>query len=241
MTQEEAKSKIAELSEQIDHHNHLYYQQDRTEISDYEFDQLLNQLIELESQFPDLKLPDSPTQRIGGTVTKTFETVFHKYPMLSLGNTYSPDELRDFDKRVAKGLGDSPYEYFCELKFDGVALSITYENGLLVRGVTRGDGARGDDITNNVKTIRSIPLRLSGNYPEVFEARGEAFLPKANFERLNKEREDLGEETYANARNTASGTLKMQDSSIVARRGLDCRSEERRVGKECRSRWSPYH
>ena len=222
MTQEEAKSKLAELSEQIDHHNHLYYQQDRTEISDYEFDQLLNQLIELESQFPDLKLPDSPTQRIGGTVTKTFEAVFHKYPMLSLGNTYSTEELREFDKRVAKGLGDSPYEYFCELKFDGVALSITYENGLLVRGVTRGDGARGDDITNNVKTIRSIPLRLSGNYPEVFEARGEAFLPKANFERLNKEREDLGEETYANARNTASGTLKMQDSSIVARRGLDC-------------------
>ncbi|MEM1406343.1 MAG: NAD-dependent DNA ligase LigA [Bacteroidota bacterium] len=222
MTQEKAKSKIAELSEQINHHNHLYYQQDITEISDYEFDQLLNQLIELESQFPSLKLPDSPTQRVGGTVTKTFETVFHKYPMLSLGNTYSTEELRDFDKRVAKGLGDSPYEYFCELKFDGVALSITYENGLLVRGVTRGDGTRGDDITNNVKTIRSLPLRLSGNYPEVFEARGEAFLPKANFERLNKEREDLGEETYANARNTASGTLKMQDSSVVAKRGLDC-------------------
>lgn len=222
MTQEEAKGRIAELSEQINYHNHLYYQEDRNEISDFEFDQLLNKLIELERQFPELKLPDSPTQRVGGTVTKNFDTVFHKYPMLSLGNTYSTDDLKDFDKRVAKGLNDSPYEYFCELKFDGVALSLTYENGLLVRGVTRGDGTRGDDITNNVKTIRKIPLRLSGNYPEVFEARGEAFLPKGNFERLNKEREDLGEETYANARNTASGSLKMQDSSIVAKRGLDC-------------------
>ena len=222
MTQAEAKSKVAELSKKIDYHNNLYYQQDRSEISDFEFDQLLNQLIELEAKFPELKLPDSPTQRVGGTITKAFETAYHKTPMLSLGNTYSTEELRDFDKRVDKGLNGDPYEYFCELKFDGVALSLTYENGLLVRGVTRGDGVRGDDITNNVKTIRTIPLRLSGNYPELFEARGEAFLPKANFDRLNKEREDAGEETYANARNTASGSLKMQDSGIVAKRGLDC-------------------
>ncbi|MEM7107879.1 MAG: NAD-dependent DNA ligase LigA [Bacteroidota bacterium] len=222
MTQQEAKAKIAELSEQVNYHNDLYYQQDRNEISDFEFDQLLDELINLEAQFPEFKRPDSPTQRVGGTITKEFETVQHKHPMLSLGNTYSTDELRDFDKRVAKGLSDATYEYFCELKFDGVALSLTYENGLLVRGVTRGDGTRGDDITNNVKTIRTIPLSLKGSYPQTFEARGEAFFPKANFEKLNKEREDIGEETYANARNTASGTLKMQDSSIVAKRGLDC-------------------
>ncbi|MEM8568955.1 MAG: NAD-dependent DNA ligase LigA [Bacteroidota bacterium] len=222
MTQEEAKTKISELSDRVNYHNDLYYQQDRTEISDFEFDQLLNELIKLESEFPELKLPDSPSQRVGGTVTKEFDTVEHKYPMLSLSNTYSTEELKDFDKRVAKGLNQETYEYFCELKFDGVALSLTYENGLLVRGVTRGDGTRGDDITNNVKTIRTVPLRLKGDYPKIFEARGEAFLPKVNFERLNKQREDIGEETYANARNTASGTLKMQDSSTVAKRGLDC-------------------
>ncbi|MDX1628932.1 MAG: NAD-dependent DNA ligase LigA, partial [Fulvivirga sp.] len=223
MTKEEAQKKIDELVEQINHYNHLYYQKDTSAISDYEFDQLLEELISLEKEYPEFKKPDSPTQRVGGTITKEFETVYHKYPMLSLSNTYSKEELQDFDKRVAKGLDQAPYEYFCELKFDGVALSITYENGILTQGATRGDGTRGDDITNNVKTIRTIPLRVkTREYPELFEARGEAFMPKEVFTKINKERVDQGEEPYANARNTTSGTLKMQDSSVVAQRSLDC-------------------
>lgn len=223
MTADQAKKEIAALTEKINYHNELYYQQNRTEISDQEFDKLLESLIKLEEQFPQLKSPHSPTQRVGGTITKNFPTVYHKYPMLSLGNTYSPEELEDFDSRVAKGLDGDPYEYFCELKFDGVSMSLTYENGVLVRGVTRGDGVRGDDVTTNVKTIRSIPLAINAkNLPESFEVRGEVFLPRTIFEKLNKEREDIGEEKYANARNTASGTVKMQDSGEVARRKLEC-------------------
>lgn len=223
MTADQAKKEIAALTEKINYHNELYYQQSRTEISDQEFDKLLESLIRLEEQFPQLKSPHSPTQRVGGTITKSFPTVYHKYPMLSLGNTYSSEELEDFDARVAKGLDGDPYEYICELKFDGVSMSLTYENGVLVRGVTRGDGVRGDDVTTNVKTIRSIPLVINGkNLPASFEVRGEVFLPRAVFEKLNKEREDIGEEKYANARNTASGTVKMQDSGEVARRKLDC-------------------
>ena len=223
MTATEAKKKIQQLTDTINHHTHLYYQESRTEISDQEFDLLMKQLEQLEKDHPDLRLPDSPTQRVGGTVTKEFESVQHQYPMLSLGNTYSEEELRDFDKRVAKGLEDEAYEYFCELKFDGVSISLVYENGLLVRGVTRGDGVRGDNVTTNVKTIRSIPLRVHGkNVPPVFEVRGEVFLSKEMFAQLNKEREDIGEERYANARNTASGTIKMQDSAEVARRRLNC-------------------
>lgn len=223
MTADQAKKEIAALTEKINYHNELYYQQSRTEISDQEFDKLLESLIRLEEQFPQLKSPHSPTQRVGGAITKSFPTVYHKYPMLSLGNTYSSEELEDFDARVAKGLDGDPYEYMCELKFDGVSMSLTYENGVLVRGVTRGDGVRGDDVTPNVKTIRSIPLKIDAkNLPESFEVRGEVFLPRAVFEKLNKEREDIGEEKYANARNTASGTVKMQDSGEVARRKLDC-------------------
>ncbi|HNP08426.1 MAG TPA: NAD-dependent DNA ligase LigA, partial [Cyclobacteriaceae bacterium] len=223
MTTTEAKKEIARLSEVIEHHNNLYYQQHKTEISDYDFDQLLKQLAELEEQFPDLRQPDSPTQRVGGSITKNFETVVHQYPMLSLGNTYSIEELEEFDKRVSKGLGNEPYEYFCELKFDGVSISLIYENGILVKGVTRGDGVRGDDVTANVKTIRSIPLKIKGaNVPKQFEVRGEVFLSRSVFNQLNKDREDIGEEVYANARNTASGTLKMQNSGEVARRKLDC-------------------
>ena len=223
MTADQAKKEIAALTEKINYHNELYYQQSRTEISDQEFDKLLESLLRLEEQFPQLKSPHSPTQRVGGTITKSFPTVYHKYPMLSLGNTYSSEEMEDFDARVAKGLDGDPYEYICELKFDGVSMSLTYENGVLVRGVTRGDGVRGDDVTTNVKTIRSIPLTISGkNLPASFEVRGEVFLPRAVFEKLNKEREDIGEEKYANARNTASGTVKMQDSGEVARRKLDC-------------------
>ncbi len=223
MTSAEAKKEIGRLSALVDYHNDLYYQKSKTEISDYEFDQLLAQLIKLEEQFPDLRQADSPTQRVGGTITKNFATVVHQYPMLSLGNTYSQEELIDFDKRVAKGLGNERYEYFCELKFDGVSISLIYENGLLVKGVTRGDGIRGDDVTTNVKTIRNIPLRIkSKDIPKTFEVRGEVFLPRSVFQQLNKEREELGEEVYANARNTGSGTLKMQNSVEVARRKLDC-------------------
>ncbi len=223
MTSAEAKKSIASLTEKINHHNELYYQQSKTEISDQEFDKLLEQLVALEREFPALASPDSPTQRVGGGITKEFATVTHRYPMLSLGNTYSPEELEDFDVRVAKGLDGDPYEYFCELKFDGVSISLIYENGILVRGITRGDGVRGDDVTQNIKTIHSIPLKAKGkNIPSSFEVRGEVFLPKKVFEKLNKEREDIGEETYANARNTASGTVKMQDSREVARRKLDC-------------------
>lgn len=223
MTADQAKKEIAALTDKINYHNELYYQQSKTEISDREFDKLLESLIALEVQFPQFKSPDSPTQRVGGTITKSFPTFYHKYPMLSLGNTYSQEELEDFDARVAKGLDGDPYEYFCELKFDGVSMSLTYENGILVRGVTRGDGVRGDDVTTNIKTIRSIPLRISQkNLPASFEVRGEVFLPRQVFEKLNKEREDIGEEKYANARNTASGTVKMQDSTEVAKRRLDC-------------------
>ncbi len=223
MTAENAKKEIDELTRQIEYHNDLYYQKDRSEISDLEFDKLLQKLIDLENQFPQFKHSHSPTQRVGGTITKEFPTVFHKYPMLSLGNTYNAEELREFDARVAKGLDGESYEYFCELKFDGVSISLTYENGLLVRGVTRGDGVRGDDVTSNVKTIRTIPLKVKADdLPGSFEVRGEIFLPKEVFIQLNKERDDIGEERYANARNTASGTVKMQDSSIVAQRKLDC-------------------
>ena len=222
MTIAEAKKIVAELTEKINHHNDLYYQKSKPEISDFEFDKLLAELVKLEEQFPALKLQDSPSLRVGGTITKEFETVVHRYPMLSLGNTYSIEELEDFDGRVAKGLEGEPYEYFCELKFDGVSISLIYQDGVLQRGITRGDGVRGDDVTQNVRTIRSIPLKAKGkNLPAEFEVRGEVFLPKKVFERLNKEREDIGEETYANARNTASGTLKMQDSKEVARRKLD--------------------
>ncbi len=223
MNAAEARKAIQALSEKINYHSDLYYQKSTSEISDLEFDQLLKQLIKLEEQFPELKLPDSPAQRVGGTINKEFPSVVHKYPMLSLGNTYSQQELEDFDGRVAKGLDGEAYEYFCELKFDGTSISLTYENGLLAYGVTRGDGVRGDDVTANVKTIKSLPLRIkSKNAPKEFEVRGEIFLPKNVFRQLNKDREDIGEETYANARNTGSGTLKMQDSSEVAKRKLDC-------------------
>ncbi|MCW5912631.1 MAG: NAD-dependent DNA ligase LigA [Cyclobacteriaceae bacterium] len=223
MTSAEAKKRIQQLTDQVNYHNDLYYNKSKTEISDFEFDLLLQELIKLETDFPELKLPDSPAQRVGGAITKEFATVVHQYPMLSLGNTYSAEELTDFDSRVAKGLDGDAYEYFCELKFDGVSISLIYENGLLAKAVTRGDGVRGDDVTTNIKTIRSLPLRIKAkDVPAKFEVRGEVFLPKEVFKQLNKEREDIGEEIYANARNTASGTVKMQDSTEVARRKLDC-------------------
>lgn len=224
MTREEAKNKIDELIERIEYYNSRYYQDSISEISDYEFDQLLNSLEELEEKFPECKYAYSPTQRVGGTITKSFDTVVHKNAMLSLSNTYSEQELLDFDKRVAKGLEGQEYEYFCELKFDGVAISLWYENGVLTKAVTRGDGTRGDDITTNAKTIRTIPLKFKtdNNLPNEFEVRGEVFMPRKVFERINSEKELNGEALLANPRNTASGTLKMQDSSIVANRRLDC-------------------
>ncbi len=223
MTHSEAAERIAQLAKEINHHNQLYYQESKIEISDYEFDQLLEELNRLEREFPDLLRPDSPSQRVGGTITKEFQTVEHEYKMLSLGNTYTTEELKAFDERVIKGLGHIDYEYFCEMKFDGVAISLVYENGQLVRAVTRGDGTKGDDVTANVKTIRNIPLRIDAPYvPQKFEVRGEIFLPLKEFEKINLEREINGEALLANPRNAASGTLKMQDSSVVAKRRLNC-------------------
>jgi DNA ligase (NAD+) len=223
MNPQEAELRITELTTQLNRHNQLYYQESRIEISDFEFDQLLEELILLEKDFPHLLSPDSPSQRVGGTITKEFETAVHEYRMLSLGNTYTIEELMAFDERVAKGLGHTDYEYFCELKFDGVAISLIYENGQLVRAVTRGDGTRGDVVTENVKTIRNIPLSIKGeNVPQKFEVRGEIFLPLKEFEKINAERETQGEALLANPRNAASGTLKMQDSAVVAHRRLNC-------------------
>lgn len=222
MDKEHAALRIAQLSKEIDQHNYNYYISSAPTISDYDFDMLLEELIRLEQQYPDLLSPESPSQRVGGQITKEFKTVKHKYPMLSLSNSYSQEELLEFDKRVKKGIqGD--VEYVCELKYDGVAIGLTYENGKLVQALTRGDGIQGDDITTNVKTIKSIPLHLKGNdYPSVFEIRGEVFLPRKVFDEINKEKEEIGEPPLANPRNAASGTLKMQDSSVVAKRKLDC-------------------
>lgn len=224
MTSEEGKKLIDELIEKVDYFNSRYYQESVSEISDFEFDQLLKTLEDLEVKFPEFKYDYSPTQRVGGTITKTFNSVIHKNAMLSLSNTYSAEELVDFDTRVAKGLEGQEYEYFCELKFDGVAISLWYENGVLQKAVTRGDGTRGDDISANAKTIRTIPLKLGigSKMPNEFEVRGEVFMSRNVFDALNEEKELKGEALLANPRNTTSGTLKMQDSSVVAKRKLDC-------------------
>ena len=191
-------------------------------ISDFEFDKLLVELQQLEDRNPDLFDPNSPTQRVGGTVLDGFKTIKHKYRMLSLGNTYSSDDLHDFDTRLHK-LTDDTFEYVCELKYDGVSISLTYENGQLIQALTRGDGTQGDDVTENVRTIKSIPLKLGGDdYPTNFEIRGEIFLPITGFEQMNKQREKEGLEQYANPRNTASGSLKLLDTKEVAKRPLDC-------------------
>jgi DNA ligase (NAD+) len=215
-------TEIQELTERIHYLNYQYYQNSISEVTDYEFDMMLERLIKLEEQHPELRHPNSPTLRVGGTITKSFKTVYHKYPMLSLSNTYSEEDLREFDKRVRKVVGDE-VEYVCEQKFDGVAISLTYENGTFVQGATRGDGTRGDDITANVRTIRDVPLQVHGTgFPELFEVRGEVFMPLQVFEQLNVEREEAGEQLLANPRNAASGTLKQQDSAIVASRKLGC-------------------
>ena len=219
---ESAKAKVEQLTKELNYHNQLYYQDSTSEISDFDFDMLLKELIALEKEYPMLKAEDSPSQRVGGTISKSFASVVHRYPMLSLGNTYNEEELKEFDQRVRKVVGND-FEYVCELKFDGVAISLIYENGKLKTAITRGDGVQGDDVTTNVKTIRSIPMSLHGeNIPSYFEVRGEIFLPNVEFEKINLEREDIGEATLANPRNAASGTLKMQDSGVVAKRKLDC-------------------
>ncbi|MFZ4564657.1 MAG: DNA ligase LigA-related protein, partial [Bacteroidales bacterium] len=206
MERSQAKERIEFLSEEIRRHNHSYYVLSRPVISDFDFDMLLQELIRLEKDFPEFIEPDSPTQHVGGGITKAFRQVAHKYPMLSLGNTYSEDEIRDFEDRIHKFIGDE-VEYVCELKFDGVAIGLTYRGGRLIQAITRGDGVRGDDVTTNVKTIRSIPLKLQGNgYPEEFEIRGEIILPHASFEKMNEQRLDDGDEPFANPRNAASGS-----------------------------------
>ena len=214
-----AKARIDQLVEKINRHNYQYYMLDNPTISDYDFDQLLQELIDMERRYPEYAMPDSPTQRVGGAVTKQFESTAHVYPMLSLGNTYSEEDLADFDTRVRDLLGTSP-EYVCELKYDGVAISLIYENGRLVRAVTRGDGTRGDVVTDNVKTIGTVPLRLTGDFPPFLEARGEIIMPFSSFEALNAERDEIGEQPFANPRNAASGSLKLQNSAEVAKRGL---------------------
>ena len=220
MNKEEAKAKIAELSSIIENHNYNYYVLANPTISDYDFDMLLNELIALEQQFPELILPDSPTQRVGGDITKEFQTVKHRYPMLSLSNSYNIEEVKEFISRIKKTI-EEEVEFVCELKFDGISISLTYENGLFVKAVTRGDGTQGDDVTANVKTIRTIPLRLKGDYPDFFEMRGEIIMPHSSFNAINTEREDLGLQPFANPRNAAAGTIKLQDSKEVAKRKLD--------------------
>ncbi|POY38716.1 DNA ligase (NAD(+)) LigA [Flavobacterium alvei] len=213
---------IQKLREELNQHNHNYYVLDTPTISDFEFDQKFKQLQGLEQLHPEYFDENSPTQRVGGAVTKNFETVKHDHRMYSLDNSYSKEELVDWEKRVQKVLGDVPLEYTCELKYDGASISITYENGKLKRAVTRGDGVQGDDVTNNIKTIKSIPLKLKGNFPDKFDVRGEIILPFAGFEKMNQELIEIGETPYSNPRNTASGSLKLQDSAEVAKRPLDC-------------------
>ncbi|MBO7499552.1 MAG: NAD-dependent DNA ligase LigA, partial [Bacteroidaceae bacterium] len=214
------QERIERLTQEINRHNYQYYMLDNPTISDYDFDQLLQELIDLEAAYPELRRPDSPTQRVGGEVTKRFESAEHLYPMQSLGNTYSREDLTEFDRRVCELLATPP-TYVCELKYDGVAISLIYENGTLVRAVTRGDGVRGDVVTPNVRTIRTIPLQLQGDFPPLIEVRGEIIMPFSSFEQLNSEREEIGEAPFANPRNAASGSLKLQDSAEVAKRGLD--------------------
>lgn len=215
------QERIAFLTEELNKHNHLYYVESNPIISDFDFDMLLKELQDLEAKHPEYASELSPTKRVGGDITKKFQSVVHRYPMLSLSNSYSEEEIVEWEQRLKK-LAEGPIEYVCELKYDGVAIGIRYENGKFTRAVTRGDGTQGEDVSANVKTIRSIPLTLKGNFAADFEIRGEIFFPRKNFEALNAQREELGEPMFANPRNTASGTLKSQDSKVVAERGLDC-------------------
>ena len=218
----EIEQKIEALRKQLHEHNYNYYVLDNATISDFEFDIKLKELQALEEKYPEYYDSNSPTLRVGGAVTKNFETVVHEYRMYSLDNSYSKEDLEDWEKRIQRILGDADVAFTCELKYDGASISLTYENGKLVRGVTRGDGFQGDDVTNNIRTIRSVPLQLQGDYPDKFEMRGEIVLPLEGFAQMNKDRIKNGEEPYMNPRNTAAGSLKLQDSTLVAERPLDC-------------------
>jgi DNA ligase (NAD+) len=213
---------ITNLRVELNQHNYNYYVLDNPTISDFEFDQKLKQLQELELQHPEFFDENSPTQRVGGTITKNFETVVHEHRMYSLDNSYSKEDLQDWENRIQKVLGDVSLEYTCELKYDGASISISYENGRLFRAVTRGDGFQGDDVTHNIKTIKAVPIHLIGDFPKKFDIRGEIILPLAGFEKMNQELIEIGEAPYSNPRNTASGSLKLQDSAEVAKRPLDC-------------------
>ncbi|QLE02394.1 NAD-dependent DNA ligase LigA [Galbibacter sp. BG1] len=215
-------TKIASLRKELSQHNYNYYVLDSPEISDFEFDSKLKELQELEAAHPEYFDTNSPTVRVGGMVTKNFETVVHTYRMYSLDNSYSKEDLEDWEKRIQRILGDVKVEFTCELKYDGASMSLTYEDGLLVRAVTRGDGFQGDEVTNNVKTIRSVPLKLKADFPPKFDIRGEIILPLEGFAKMNQERIEAGEDPYMNPRNTASGSLKLQDSAEVAKRPLEC-------------------
>ena len=215
-----SKEKIEQLRKELEQHNYNYYVLSAPTISDMEFDAKLKELQSLEEAHPEFYDPASPTQRVGSDISDGFTQVAHVYPMLSLGNTYSEGEVTEFYERVRKALNED-FELVCELKYDGTSISLTYENGLLLRAVTRGDGEKGDDVTANVKTIRSIPLRLRGQFPALFEIRGEILMPWAVFDDLNREREAQEEQLFANPRNAASGTLKLQNPAIVASRKLD--------------------
>lgn len=216
-----AEEKIRNLREELHGHNYLYYVLDKPEISDYEFDQKLKELQKLEEEHPEFYDENSPTLRVGGAVTKSFATVVHEHRMYSLDNSYSKEDLENWEKRIRKAV-DGEINFTCELKYDGASISLTYENGAFKKAVTRGDGIKGDDVTNNVRTIRTVPLKLKGDYPEKFDIGGEIVLPYEGFAHLNAARVEAGEEPYANPRNTASGSLKLQDSGEVAKRPLDC-------------------
>ena len=215
------KQQITGLRDELRQHNYNYYVLDNPTISDYEFDEKLKLLQQLEKAHPEFYDPNSPTLRVGGEITKNFETVSHRFRMYSLDNSYSKDDLEDWEKRIKK-LVDGPVEYTCELKYDGASISLTYEQGKLIKAVTRGDGVQGDDVTINVQTIKSVPLQLMGDYPDSFDIRGEIILPLKGFEAMNEERVEAGEDPYRNPRNTASGSLKLQDSAEVAKRPLEC-------------------
>ena len=220
--QMEVKEQIERLRNELHRHNYNYYVLNAPEISDQEFDRMMRELQDLEAAHPEFDDPDSPTRRVGSDLNQEFVQVPHRYPMLSLSNTYNKQEVADFYERVRSGLEGEPFEICCEMKYDGLSISLTYEQGRLVRAVTRGDGVQGDDVTENVKTIRCIPLRLNGNgYPEEFEIRGEILMPWTSFETLNREREEREEPLFANPRNAASGTLKSKNSAVVAQRKLD--------------------
>lgn len=216
------KETIDNLRKELREHNHNYYVLDSPTISDYAFDVKLKSLQELEAKHPEFHDPTSPTLRVGGEVTKNFNTIVHEHRMYSLDNSYSKEDLMDWEKRIQRILGDVEVDYTCELKYDGASISLTYENGKLLQAVTRGDGFQGDEVTTNIKTIKSVPLQLQGDYPPKFDIRGEIVLPFEGFEKMNKERVESGEEPYMNPRNTASGSLKLQDSAVVAQRPLEC-------------------